>query len=70
MNRNYRLQATLSALLALLLVASLGCNREPQNIATSDYFVAGALVQVIDHDPNISFLELSDSILPHEMPLI
>lgn len=50
MNCNYRVQTTLPALFVLLLVVGLGCNREPRNIASVDYFVAGALVQVIDHD--------------------
>ncbi len=50
MKRNYRLQTVLSALIVLLIVAGLGCNREPQNILPADYIASGVLVQVMDHD--------------------
>ena len=49
-NRNYRAQIVLVALAAMISVACLGCNRAPSDTWPADYFAAGVLVQVMDHD--------------------
>ncbi|MCD6250406.1 MAG: hypothetical protein J7J98_08765 [candidate division Zixibacteria bacterium] len=50
MNRNYRVQVALLALVAFMVAANFGCNRSPLDISPADYFAAGVLVQVMDHD--------------------
>jgi hypothetical protein len=36
--------------LAILMVACLGCNRSPSKFGTAEYSTAGCYVQVVDHD--------------------
>ena len=49
MKRNYRIKIVLLAL-AILVAILAGCNRSPVDIDPADYFVAGCLIQVVDHD--------------------